>query len=114
MAAGLLTGANGAVPLPASADMAMMSLQDAGRRGAAKTAESAQEFEAMFLSEMISHMFEGVGVDPVFGGGSGEKMFRSLLTQEYGRLMARGQGIGVSRQLQDMMLRMQEQQQQKG
>src|SRR5690606_9046079 len=59
--------------------------------------EAAVEFEALFLSEMMGHMFEGVDVDPLFGGGSGERMFRDMLTQEYGKVLARsGNGIGLA------------------
>jgi len=58
---------------------------------------------------MMSHMFEGLETDTLFGGGQGEDMFRSILVQEYGRQMSRGAGIGISDQLQKMMLRMQQQ-----
>ena len=72
-----------------------------------KTKAAAKEFEAVFLSEMMSHMFEGIGTDPLFGGGQGEEMFRGMLVQEYGKKMAEGQGIGISDQLQKMMIKMQ-------
>lgn len=102
-----------AMPLPASAEIAMQRAQQAHRLDG-KMQKSAKEFEAMFMSQMISHMFEGMDVDPMFGGGHGEKMFRSLLTQEYGRLMADGQNTPVSHQIKTMMLKIQEQQQTKG
>ncbi|HRJ67716.1 MAG TPA: hypothetical protein PLW48_11320, partial [Alphaproteobacteria bacterium] len=47
--------------------------------------EAATEFEAMFLSEMMNHMFSGVEVDPIFGGGNGEQMYRGMMIQEYGK-----------------------------
>ncbi len=75
----------------------------------AKTKAAAKDFEAVFISEMVSHMFEGVGTDPAFGGGAGEDMFRGMLIQEYGKQMAKGQGIGISDQLQKMMIQMQQQ-----
>lgn len=107
MAMGLSANMANSVPLPASADLAMQSLKHTTDL---KTRQSAKDFEALFLSQMISHMFEGVGNDPVFGGGHGEKMFRTLLTQEYGKLMAEGNGVGISSQIQAMMLKIQEQQ----
>jgi len=73
-----------------------------------KTAESAKQFEAVFLSEMMSHMFEGVKTDPEFGGGQGEDMFKSLLTNEYGKQMANAGGIGIADQLQKAMIQMQQ------
>lgn len=107
MALGLGTGMTNSIPMPASADIAMQSLKHTTDL---KTQQSAKDFEALFLSQMVSHMFEGVDPDPLFGGGSGEKMFRTLLTQEYGRLMAEGNGVGISSQIQTMMLKIQEQQ----
>jgi len=74
----------------------------------ALTKTASRDFEAVFLSQMMSHMFEGVGTNPVFGGGAGEDMFRSVLVQEYGKQMAQGQGIGISSQLQKMMIQMQQ------
>lgn len=74
-----------------------------------ETKSAARDFEAVFLSQMMSHMFEGLETDTLFGGGQGEDMFRSILVQEYGRQMSRGAGIGISDQLQKMMLRMQQQ-----
>jgi Rod binding domain-containing protein len=74
----------------------------------AKTKEAAKQFEAVFISEMMSHMFEGVSSDPMFGGGAGEDMFHGMLIQEYGKEMAKTSGIGISDQLQKMMIQMQQ------
>jgi Rod binding domain-containing protein len=73
-----------------------------------QTRKAAKDFEAMFVSEMMSHMFEGLETDPVFGGGPGENMFRGMLIQEYGKKMAAGPGLGISSQLQQMMIQMQQ------
>lgn len=73
-----------------------------------KMKAAATDFEAVFVSEMMGHMFEGVDVDPVFGGGSGERMFRSMLVQEYGKQMARSHSIGIADQMQKMFLQMQQ------
>ncbi|MBI3440756.1 MAG: rod-binding protein [Proteobacteria bacterium] len=80
----------------------------ANQQGLVKTKAAAKEFEAVFLSQMMSHMFEGIGTDPVFGGGEGEDMFRGMMVQEYGKQMAKSQSIGISDQLQKMMLQMQQ------
>ena len=75
----------------------------------AKTKAAAKQFEGVFISEMMSHMFEGTGSDPLFGGGQGEDMFHSLLVQEYGKQMAQGHGIGIADQLEKKMIQMQQQ-----
>lgn len=75
----------------------------------AQTKAAAKQFEGVFISEMLSHMFEGTKTDAEFGGGQGEDMFHSLLVNEYGKQMAQGKGIGIADQLQKMMINIQQQ-----
>ncbi len=75
---------------------------------ASSVKKAADNFEAMFLSQMFSHMFDSIEVDPMFGGGHGEQMFRSLLVNEYGKSIVKAGGIGISEHLQRDMLRLQE------
>ncbi len=82
----------------------------------AKTAAKVgKQFEAQFVSQMFQHMFEGIKTDGVFGGGSGEEMFRSLLIDEYGKMVANrggiggnGSGFGIGAAVQKMLLKHQE------
>ena len=44
----------------------------AGKLGNGANADkTAKDFESMFMSQMLQPMFEGLGVDPTFGGGHG-------------------------------------------
>lgn len=70
--------------------------------------KTAKEFEGMFVSEMLSHMFEGLDTDPMFGGGHGEEMFRSMLVSEYGKMIADAGGLGVSDSIRKTMIEIQE------
>jgi len=72
-----------------------------------KAREVAKDFEAVFLSQYIGFMFQGVKTDGMFGGGTGEDIFRSLLVQEYGKLVAERGGIGIADAVLSQMLRMQ-------
>ena len=67
-----------------------------------------QEFEAVFLSQMIAHMFEGVGDDKLFGGGETGKLFRSMMQDEYGKTIARSGGIGIADSVTREVLKLQE------
>lgn len=58
--------------------------------------KAAEDFEAVFLAQMLAPMFEGLGNDPLLGSGPGEDVYRSLLVQEYGRAMARSGGLGIA------------------
>jgi flagellar protein FlgJ len=74
-------------------------------RGRAR--EAAQSFEAQFLSIMLQQMYAGVKTDGPFGGGLGEEMFRSLMTEEMGKQMARAGGIGLADTVQREILKLQ-------
>lgn len=69
---------------------------------------AAQEFEAMFVAEMMKPMFEGLEVDPMFGGGRGEEVFRGLLLQEYGKVMAATGTLGIADAVRRQMIEMQQ------
>ena len=70
--------------------------------------KTAQDFEAMFATQMLQPMFEGIQVDPNFGGGHGEEVMRSFLLQEYGKMLAKGGRLGIAAQVKSEMLRAQE------
>lgn len=70
--------------------------------------DAAVEFEAMFLTQMVEQMFTDIPSDGYFGGGQGEKMFRSMLAQEYGQEMSKKGGIGIADMVQKEILKLQE------
>ncbi len=73
-----------------------------------KTQATLKDFEAMYLSQMLSHMFAGIEPNPTFGGGPAEKAYRSLLIEEYGKIMAETGGVGVAENMQRELLSIQE------
>jgi flagellar protein FlgJ len=70
--------------------------------------EVAEQFEAMFLSQMFGHMFKGVKTDGLMGGGNGEAIFRDMLVQEYGNQVSKAGGIGLSASIERQLLALQE------
>lgn len=86
---------------------ALTSDPEAAERIRARIKDSAQKFEGQFLSFMFAQMFEGVKTDGPFGGGHGEEMFRSLMTDAMGKQMAKSGGIGLADTIQREMLKMQ-------
>lgn len=70
---------------------------------------AAKDFEAVFLSEMLKPMFEGLQVDPEFGGGKGEEVFRGFMLQEYGKLMAATGKVGIAEHVKQELMKAQEQ-----
>lgn len=86
---------------------ASQNLQHADTKNMDKINHAAKEFEAVFISQMMSHMFESVEVDPMFGGGQGEEMFRSMMVDEYGKQLAGAGGIGIAEQVTAKLIEMQ-------
>ena len=70
--------------------------------------KAAESFEAFFISQMLSDMFAGVETDPLFGGGQGETVFRSLMIDEYGKSLAGNGGIGIANSVLAEIIRLQE------
>ncbi len=82
----------------------------AAQRGGseARMRETAESFEAVFISQMLENMSAGLKPDETFGGGQAEGMHRSMLNEEYGKQIVKRGGIGVSEAIFREMLRMQE------
>jgi Rod binding domain-containing protein len=80
----------------------------AGPENDAHLRKAALEFEAFFLSQFLNSMSSGLEPDGMFGGGESEKMFRSMLNDEYARSMSRNNGIGIADAVYREMLAMQE------
>lgn len=71
----------------------------------------AEDFEAFFLSQFLQPMFASLSVDPPFGGGMAEEIYRSLQLDEYGKAMARAGGVGIADAVLKEILILQEAQQ---
>ena len=105
------------LPLPAAPDASSQTAPaGAGRGSAAREAREAQaleiaeQFEALFLSQMLAPMFESLKTDGPFGGGSSEGIYRSLMVEEYGKSIAQAGGLGIAEAVQREILKMQEMQ----
>lgn len=77
-------------------------------KDAEKTKKAAEDFEAVFISEMLKPMFETIEVSDTFGGGKGEEIFRGIMIQEMGKSIARNGGLGIAANVQAHLLKAQE------
>jgi peptidoglycan hydrolase FlgJ len=102
--------ANALTQLRASAQ-APVRAPAAAATGPESVKRAAEEFEALFLAEMLAPVFESVDSDGLFGGGQGEDIYRSMMVQEYGKAIAQAGGVGIAETVQREILRMQENQQ---
>ncbi|MBK3773615.1 rod-binding protein [Azospirillum sp. YIM DDC1] len=66
-----------------------------------RAAEKAgQEFEALMVGQMLESMFAGVETGSAFGGGQGERTWRSFMLQEYGKAIAEAGTLGIGRMVE--------------
>lgn len=77
-------------------------------RGGDDIDKVAREFEALTLAQMLAPMFQGLRTDGPFGGGHGEEMFRSLLTDEYAKGIANAGGVGIAEAVKRELIAIQE------
>lgn len=56
----------------------------------------AREFEDVFAGQLAKLMLEQVAVDPVFGGGHGEELFRGVLAEELGKAIGKTGDLGIA------------------
>lgn len=70
--------------------------------------ETAEDFEAFFMTKTMESMFEGISTEGMFGGGHAEKIYRSLLLNEYGKVMAKTGTVGIADSVMDTIIQMQE------
>ena len=68
---------------------------------------TAKKFEASFLSVMLQQMFSGTEASAPFGGGPGEQMFKTFLTEAIANKMVKTGGVGIAASVQREMLKMQ-------
>lgn len=73
-----------------------------------KLRETAEDFEAVFLGQMLKPMFDGIETDGMFGGGQAEKMYRDLMVDEYGKAISKAGGIGIADAVMREMIKLQE------
>ncbi len=74
----------------------------------ARMRETAEAFEASFLSQMLKPMFEGLETDGMFGGGEAEGQWRSFMIDAMAKQTVQAGGIGLADQVVAQMLKMQE------
>ncbi len=107
MASALAMPAPGPTPLDVLTN-SMFAAKTPGPGKEAKARGAAQDFEAVFLNSMFQHMFTGIDGDGPFGGSGAVGVWRSMLTDEYAKSLAKAGGIGIADQVYRTLIAQQE------
>ena len=115
-----MNGAISAMPSAAEATFSTMQMQKDAKiedtlslkalKNRADVDAAAKEFEAVFISQMLKPMFEGLETDSMFGGGKGEEVFRGMMIEQYGKEIAARDLTGIQTQVAHKLIEIQAQQ----
>lgn len=73
-----------------------------------KLKKTADDFESMFLEQMVDRMTQSSGTEgPLGENGTGGDVWRSMLATEYAKSIVKSGGVGISNQIMHSMLQMQ-------
>lgn len=75
--------------------------RDATGEGRKELRRAAEEFESLFINQMLKSMRDTVVKSDLFHGGNAEEIYSSMLDTELSKSMAKAGGIGLA----DMLLR---------
>jgi len=101
----------GTIAIPTTPVPVALKAATAPGAGANDAGKTAENFEAMALGEFISSMFT-TPEKGMFSGGNAGEIYRSLLTQEYGKAIAKAGGLGIAKDVKREILKLQEVQKQ--
>lgn len=95
--------------LPDTSSLSATPALPKAKANSQKTAEAqGREFEAIFLSTVLSSVTQGLGSKTGFDGGNAEQQWRSILNEHVGRSIASRGGIGIAQAVTRELLRAQE------
>lgn len=97
---------------------AMQAVLDVGKKKLSKqdAEKTANEFEMMFLSQMLQSMFPEQDAssmpsgeeESLFGNQNGDDAYQGLIADQYAKQIAKAGGIGIAEYVQREMLKQQE------
>ena len=96
-----------AAPLTALAAQGSATPTAAEMAKRADIQRTSKEFEATFLSSMMQNMFSGLTTSAPFGGGPGEDIWKSFMSDAMAKQMSKAGGIGLSGAVAREMLKLQ-------
>jgi Rod binding domain-containing protein len=92
----------------AAGSVASLLASLAGTPEGQKLKKTADDFESMFLEQMVDRMTQTGGAEgPLGENGTGGEIWRSMLSSQYAKTIARSGGVGISDQIMRAMIQMQ-------
>lgn len=83
-------------------------LQGIDRTSKEAARAAAEEFEAVFLNNMLQNMFKGLENGGAMDSGTGSDAWQSMLVDEYARTISAAGGVGIADSVERELLALQE------
>ncbi len=71
--------------------------------GDPKLRDACEEFETLFLKQMLGSMRKNIQKSGLLDGGMSEEIFQDMLYDEYARMMAKSGDFGIARIMYDQL-----------
>lgn len=68
----------------------------------------AEDFEALFLTQMLEQMFGPALGEELFGGKETAQIYKGIMMEQYGKQLTESGGIGVASYVKAELLKLQE------
>jgi Rod binding domain-containing protein len=98
----------GALSSPALDALDLRATPRASAGTAAQARKTGAEFEQMFVAQMLQPIFDALPSDGMFGGGAGERLFRSFQVDQYAKAITRAGGLGIADSVARHLITLQE------
>jgi len=93
--------------LQAVEDRALGGVKKGRAANEAQVRKVSEQFEAIFLNLVLKTMRQSVQKSGLLDGGNAEKIYSSMLDQQYAQLMAQQHHTGIADNIEDFLLRAQ-------
>lgn len=104
-AAGGLNAAQ--ISAQASKEDKLLNLEKATPHERTEIKKLANEFESLFLNLVLKSMRQTVPKSELMGGGNAEEIYKSMLDDEYAKMMAEQRSTGIADNIEEFLLRAQ-------
>ena len=86
----------------------LAALSSTKHMNGAQIDQASQDFESMFLSQMLEQMFgDSLGTES-FGDEETHEIYKGLMVDEYGKIITKNGGIGIAGFVKQELLKLQE------
>ncbi len=69
-----------------------------------KAKKVAKEFESLFISQMLEHMFGESSGEEAFGGAESDDIYKSMMVEQYGKAISKSGGMGIAAHIERSLM----------